>query len=101
MRLELIEPFVGVIDQIGVSVDGDLEISTGAAREEISVNLIERYSLVDEDAIFFEASLLQNQHRHKLSEQFTHIFEASGTCRHIIFGMAHGEKYRFDAAGVR
>ena len=54
-------PLVGSVSQIGIDIDGDLEESAGAAREEISVNLVERYSRVEVDALLLEFGFLQNE----------------------------------------
>ena len=58
----LFVPFFGIELQIGVGIDGDLEVCAGASGEEESVDFLKRNSRVDEDAMLFQARLLQNEH---------------------------------------
>ena len=82
-------PLVGIVSQICVDIDGDLEKGAGAAREEISVNLVERYSRVEIDAVVLQLGFLQNELRHELPEHLAHGVHAGVACPHVVNLMAH------------
>ena len=83
--------------EMAVAIDCDLKISAGAAGEKVTVNLVERDTGVDVNAIFFEPRFLQNKLRGELPEQFAHGFHALGASFHIFGSVAHGEENSFDS----
>lgn len=91
-------PFIGIISEIGVFIDGYLKIGASAAGEEIPVNFSKGDARVKVDARLFEFCFLQNQNRHHLPEQFAHGFHARVTSLHALGGVAHGEEHSLDSA---
>ena len=83
------------------TVYGYLKVSTGTAAEKISVNLVERYLGVEVDVVLLQPDLFREKPRHELPEQLAHNFHTLGASRHILGGVSHSEKHRFDATGAR
>ena len=94
-------PLVLVKLQIGVGIYCDLEVGTGASREEIAVYFLEGDSRVDIDAMLLQSCLFQNEDSHKLPEEFAHGFHAAFYCIHVIYGMAHCQEHRLHSSSVR
>lgn len=94
-------PFVGIVSQICIDIDGDLEKGAGAAAEEISVNLVERYSRVEIDAVVLKLGFLQYELRHELPEHLSHGVHAGVASRHIVNLVAHGHEDCLHTASSR
>ena len=94
-------PFGGVILEVGEGVYCDLEVGTCTAGEEILIDFLERYTLVEVNILLLQASLFQDQDRHVLAEQFSHDIHASLAGGHVTYGVTHCEEDSLHAAGLR
>ena len=77
-------PFIFIISQVSIDIYGYLEVCAGASAEEVSVNLVERYSRVEVDAVLLQLGFLQDQLRHVLAEEFAQGLHAACPCRHVV-----------------
>lgn len=93
-------PFCGVIAKVGIGVNCDLEIGTGAAGEEILVNFLEGDAWVEVDVMLLLLGLFKDEFAHELAEQLAHGIHARLACGHVAEGVAHGEEYCLYAARV-
>ena len=94
-------PFSGVITEVGISVNGYLEESTGTAREEVLVDFLKGDTRVEIDIMLLLLRLFKDELAHKLPEQLAHGVHALLACCHVIDGMAHGEEHCLHSSSVR
>ena len=93
-------PFIGIVTQVGINVNGYLEVCAGAAREEVSVNFVERYPRVEVDAMVLQLGFLQNQQRYELAEELAQGLHAACPCRHVVNLVALGEEHSLHPTGA-
>jgi len=93
-------PFCGVIAEVGVGVNCNLEVGARAAGEEILVDFLEGDAWVEVDVVLLLLCFFEDEFAHELAEEFAHGVHARLSGGHVAEGVAHGEEHCLYAASV-
>ena len=93
-------PFCGVIAEVGIGVNCNLEVGARAAGEEVLVDFLKGDAWVEVDVVLLLFCFFEDEHGHELAEEFAHGVHARLSGGHVTEGVAHGEEDCLYSSGV-